>query len=163
MEDRIKDMNKKHARKSATQQKHQEEKLRTELHNLWKRLPDESNLLPQCYKIKKELTEIQLSDTKQKLFKSKFIKTGNQALGSKEFFQQFAANRKNTTIEILSDQQGKIITRKAELLEATQKFYQELYNERPTDPSAMHHFCTTSCTDLRLTTMITNFSNDHSL
>ena len=77
------------------------------------------NLLPQNYKIKRELTEIQLSNTKQKPFKSKSIKTGNQALGSKEFFQQFAANRKNTTIEILSDQQGKIITKKAELLEAT--------------------------------------------
>jgi len=138
-------------------------KTRTELHNLWKRLLDESNLLPQCYKIKKELTEIQLSNTKQKLFKSKSIKTGNQALGSKEFFQQFAANRKNTTIEILSDQQGKIITRKAELLETTQKFYQELYNKRPTDPSATHHFLRTSCTDLRLTTMMTSFSNDHSL
>jgi len=119
MKGRIKDMNKKHARKSTTQQKQQEEKLRTELHNLWKRLPDESNLLPQYYKIKKELTEIQLSNTKQKLFKSKSIKTGNQTLGSKEFFQQFAANRKNTTIEILSDQQGKIIAKKAELLEAT--------------------------------------------
>ena len=124
---RIKDMNKK-------------EILRTELHNLSKRLPDESNLLPQYHKIKKVLTEIQLSNTKQKLFKSKSIKTGNQALGSKEFFQQSAANRKNTTIEILSDQQGKIIAKKAELLEATQKFYQELYNELPTDPSAMHHF-----------------------
>ena len=93
-------MNKKHARKSATKQKQQQEKLRTELHNLWKRLPDESDLLPGYYKIKKKLTGIQLSNTEQKLFKSKSIKTGNQALGSKEFFQQSAANRKNTTIEI---------------------------------------------------------------
>ena len=140
MKSRIKEMNKKHARKFAIQQKHQEETLRDELQALWKRIPDESNLLPQYYKIKKELARIQISNTKQKLFKSKSVRIGNQALGSKEFFQQFAANRNNTTIETLSDHQGKLITEKVELLEATQKFYQELYNERPSDSSAMHHF-----------------------
>jgi len=84
-----------------------------------------------------KMRKIHLS--KQKSYKSNSIATGNQALGSKKFFQ-FATNRKNTTIEILSDPQGKLTSKKEELLEATHNSYKELYNKRPTDPLAMQHF-----------------------
>jgi len=82
---------------------------------------------------------MQLSNVKQNLHKSKSSKIGHQALGSKQFFEQFSTNRKNTIIETLSDAKGNLTSRKGEL-EMTHTFHQQFYNDRPTDPSATQDY-----------------------
>ena len=137
---RIKEMNQKYSRLLACERQREEISLEQQLQELWNRIPDEPNLIPEYYAIKKKLAAIQLRNIKQKLYKSKQINIGNQALGTKEFFAQFTTNRKNTTINALANAQGNIVTDKEELLEVAHEFYQRLYNANPTDQSAIDHF-----------------------
>ena len=107
---------------------------------VWENLPDKPELLPIFYAIKKELSKIQLQNTKKRLYRAQAIAQGDFALGSKEFFDQFSKTRTNTTIEALSNSHGKLPSETKEILETAHDFYQRLYSENPRDPEATKHF-----------------------
>ena len=92
------------------------------------------------YKVKKQLSKLQIESFRKKLLKDEQLFEYSNILATKEFFKQFVQKRQNITIDELIDDGGISKTTPIDLAEHVQKFYTKLYGCDQANPLRQNVF-----------------------
>ena len=140
MKRRIKDLNITHAKIKRQEEQQEEDALTRQVESLHQRITENSNLLPTYHRVRKQWQNLKLWNTQRKIKKSKLDQFENDDRGTKLFFQQLCKFRKQTSITSLKNPHGQNLTDPKEILFEAQRYYQSLYDVKPTLPDAQDFF-----------------------
>ena len=126
------------ARKSA--ERRHEVELQRKVETLCKEVNDRPTLLPLYHRMKSRWCELKKEQTNARIKKSRLKAYENNVRGTKEFFQQYKQHRLQTSIIRLQGPEGESLISRREILQETQRFFQALYQRRPTCQEAQNVF-----------------------
>jgi len=137
---KLKDLLQRQARRRQYTERRRETNLRRMVETLCREVNNNPTLIPMYHHLKKQWSELQKDQINAKVKKSKTDQFENSDKGTKAFFQQFKEHRRQTTIKRLRNPGGRILVNKEDILQEAHRFFQALYQERATCPTAQSAF-----------------------